>query len=368
MKLRPRLTVFSLLALAFCLSGLPALLADPAPRVTDAQVNAAIAAADAKPSTARDDRPWPDRRPIGQFDWVGGASDSNPCGWWMCDGLDARQPGYAEAFRKVAEKAWLTALDNAVEFGCQGVLEKDTPGRQPKGAAYRGHVLTDCPPEQTIDFLRWRVNEAAKRGLWVGYTYRHTHYVPELGRHAVLAPPERTLAVEMITLRQVLGATVRCLYDDTNLAGYPNWGAKGPGPLPSSVYVKAAEIAGHTTPETRWLIVAEFGGCTCPSDGKQFGLSDLTWGDPTYYATQSPALAPLRDALVPASLVDLALTKRGGFDVVLPRYDANWYDPAATDRLTREFAAGHVPLLSVGDRNAPFNAPVLAAWRASRGK
>src|SRR4051812_37452960 len=98
MKLRPRLTIFSLLALAFCLSALPALLGQVA-----------------APALARPDHGWPDRRPIGQFDWVGDKpSPQNPAGWWMAKDLDARDPNYAAAFRKAAEPAWLAALDNAV--------------------------------------------------------------------------------------------------------------------------------------------------------------------------------------------------------------------------------------------------------------
>lgn len=361
---------FPLILLAFlvgCAATPPApsasslrLRSGPAGQAPQAQPRATLATADPKGINS-----WVPRAPIGRIDWsqTANRSEANPRGYnHFHAGLDARQPGYPAAFRANAEPYYLAALDLAVEFGCKIVYEHDLEGSEVAAATYRGHPLTESPPEQSLDFLRWRVNEAAKRGLWWGCTVRHTHYRADAGKHVSLAPPELTLAWEMAALRR-LGPNVRFVYLDTNLKNAPDWGPKGPDPLPASVYARAAEVTGFDKPETRFVIAAEFGVASCPAEFKKWGATDATWGDIAYYS--EPGVAPWRYVWNPASTLDMALSKRGGFDVVVPG-DKDVFDAATLARLTKEFRIGHVPVVSVVWRGAPFNAPILKAWAAAK--
>jgi hypothetical protein len=318
---------------------------------------------------------WSDRRMIGAIYWSDPgfvdyrvAPDGwswvkeegcNPNGWnpHFFGDLDARKPGYVSEVQKRMWDFYVAALDRTEASGrAQGVYEHDLEGSA-YPSRYNGDAVTSTPPEMSVDFIKRRVDEAARRKLGWGCCIRQTNPVwTDAGKvQQRINGHIETVAWHLQTLRYTFGDNVQYVYFDTN---HMSWDNGVPNPMPAADITKAQS----TVPGRPILVMAEVGTPNAPSD-KDMGYT-LTkwqrdhWGSYTYYT--APNVASWRWTHTPVSAMSRSYIKRGGFDVIVPIVTRD-PTPAEYAQLVQDIRDGCI-MLFTATWDAPWNVWIFKAY------
>lgn len=305
---------------------------------------------------------WPDRRMIGAIYWSDPAwrTKKNPRGWnpyWYGE-LDAADSDYVIKFQKIAMSWYIEALDRCVRSGvAQGVYEHDPEGSEFAETTYEGDIIGAGPPEMSVEFVKKRVDEAAKRGLLWGCCIRQTNRVwTDAGRRMQAVNDRvRTVAWHLQTLRFLFGDNVRYVYFDTNHVGWD-------GPIPIAMSPVEIAKAQDTVPGPPILVMGEVGTPNAPPDTPDWFLTPeqrARWGDKRYYTYQN--LASWRWSHTITTVASKTLMKRGGFDVIVPIVSR---EPTPTERasLVTDLKLGCI-MLFTATWDAPWNDWIFAVYR-----
>lgn len=149
---------------------------------------------------------WTDNRPIGNIQF--------------CYGGDAkRTPDNPETWIPEVVADWRGFYRRCLDtfaIGFQGVLIRDVEGRRYLPPVdYVGHPYSGLSKKITQEGVAWIVDQAVRRGLWVGFTFRDTGYIP--GSQLQTIWPAATLGEEFRECRRRYGPGVKAIYYDTNI-------------------------------------------------------------------------------------------------------------------------------------------------------
>lgn len=187
---------------------------------------------------------WPDRRPIGIIQFADPAyrSPQNPDGWFPV----VQSMGFRAYVRQ--------SYDRAVRDGHQGEIFYNVEGsRYDVPVSYVGHPYSGVSAKIPRSEIKWAVEEAGRRGLWVAFTFRQTGYVP--GAQLRTISPAATLGSEFNAARAYYGDNVKGIYWDSNIED--RWWEEG-GPSEPLNVVWLKRLRDVIGPDV--LVMTEFAG------------------------------------------------------------------------------------------------------------